>query len=167
MGYCQPCAPCSTDTTTKLVGLCLKEVTCTSTYPDRKGVKEKHLRTLIPPSPTPSPPLSPHPFCFKSQALLGSLANVDESNDSSTSKAQEVQDMPRVCQVLVVDDGSSLEDRAAMMSAFPRFTYVFKGAGDAKGGKCKGMIASVPHPTLSCDLFCATKNHLTAHLSCC
>ncbi|CAM9506285.1 unnamed protein product [Ectocarpus sp. 12 AP-2014] len=40
---------------------------------------------------------------------------------------------PRICQVLVVDDGSSPKDRGVMMSAFPQFTYVFKGAGDAKG----------------------------------
>ena len=86
---------------------------------------------------TPPPP-SPRPFFVSTQALLGPLPNVKEINDSANSKAPEAQNMPRVCRVLVVDDGSSMEDRMAMMSAFPRFTYVFKGAGDTKGGEIKG-----------------------------
>ncbi|CBJ48561.1 putative methyltransferase [Ectocarpus siliculosus] len=58
------------------------------------------------------------------QALLGPLPRGEVRGDIAG---------PRVCQVLVVDDGSSPKDRGVMMSVFPKFTYVFKGAGDAKG----------------------------------
>lgn len=58
------------------------------------------------------------------QALLGPLPqNVADGGASP----------PRVCQVLVVDDGSSAKDRGLMLSHFPHFTYVFKGPGDVKG----------------------------------
>lgn len=62
--------------------------------------------------------------CIVSQAMLGPLPRGEVGGDIVG---------PRVCQVLVVDDGSSPKDRGVMMSAFPKFTYVFKGAGDAKG----------------------------------
>ncbi|CAN0166969.1 unnamed protein product, partial [Hapterophycus canaliculatus] len=59
------------------------------------------------------------------QALLGHLPQ-------GASEGASARD-PRVCQVLVVDDGSSPADRSVMVSAFPRFTYVFKGPEDIKG----------------------------------
>lgn len=57
------------------------------------------------------------------QALLGPLPQ------SSVGGAA----IPRVCRVLVVDDGSSPKDRGVMLSSFPRFTFVFKGPEDTKG----------------------------------
>lgn len=59
------------------------------------------------------------------QALLGPLPQ-----DAAGGSVH-----PRVCQVLVVDDGSSTVDRGMMLSAFPRFTYLFKGPGDVKGAR--------------------------------
>ncbi|CAN0322233.1 unnamed protein product, partial [Scytosiphon promiscuus] len=53
------------------------------------------------------------------QALLGRLPQ--EAAEGISTEA------PRVCQVVIVDDGSSPADRSVMLSAFPRFTYVFKG----------------------------------------
>lgn len=35
--------------------------------------------------------------------------------------------------MIVVDDGSSVEDRRVMMSSHPEFTYVFKAEGDETG----------------------------------
>ncbi|CAM9444595.1 unnamed protein product, partial [Ectocarpus fasciculatus] len=63
-------------------------------------------------------------------ALLGPLPRGEVGGDVTG---------PKICQVLVVDDGSSPKDRGVMMSAFPQFTYVFKGAGDTKAGHAGSM----------------------------
>ncbi|CAM9872834.1 unnamed protein product, partial [Scytosiphon promiscuus] len=65
------------------------------------------------------------------QALLGRLPR--EAAEGISTEA------PRVCQVLIVDDGSSPADRSVMLSAFPRFTYVFKGPEDVKAGHAGSM----------------------------
>lgn len=57
------------------------------------------------------------------QDLLGPLPHSDASGAGA----------PRVCHVLVVDDGTSSEERSVMLSSFPQFTYYFKGPGDVKG----------------------------------
>lgn len=49
--------------------------------------------------------------------------------------------------MLVVDDGSSPADRSLMLSAFPRFTYVFKGPADVKGD-----LALSPRKLMSLDV---------------
>lgn len=135
----------------RLIWSCAKNKN-TDTDPSLKRVKGKQARTLIPPPPPvrPSPP-SPLGTLFVSQALLGPLPNSDDSSNSATFGVQEVlTTRPRVCRVLVVDDGSSLEDRTAMMEAFPRFTYVFKGAGDTKGGKRAASVRSVSGSPTPC-----------------
>lgn len=70
-----------------------------------------------------------------SQSLLGPLLNKNALNRPISSEDDKAGGVARVCNVLVVDDGSSLEDRRVMMSAFPSFTYVFKGEGDERGTK--------------------------------
>lgn len=57
------------------------------------------------------------------QRMLGSLPAVGIHEDGL-----------RVCEVFVVDDGSSKEDRMRMIEAFPRFMYLFKAPGEDQKG---------------------------------
>ena len=67
------------------------------------------------------------------QALLGPLPVDGDRPRQGTLKSERAVILPRVCRVIVVDDGSSSEDRRVMMSAHPEFTYVFKSKRDEKG----------------------------------
>ena len=46
---------------------------------------------------------------------------------------------PAVCRVIVVDDGSPLEERAAMLEEFGEFEYVMKPSHPERGGHAESM----------------------------
>eukprot|EP00957_Ditylum_brightwellii_P151095 11505377-Ditylum_brightwellii.AAC.1 len=48
-----------------------------------------------------------------------------------------------ICDVLVVDDSSSEEDRRTMMRTFPEFTYIFKPGRDKGHASSLNLILNV------------------------
>lgn len=60
----------------------------------------------------------------------------------STGRSGPAEDDVKVCEVIVVDDGSPAEERRLMLEAFPRFVYVFKGVNGINKGTVRVYVSS-------------------------
>ena len=62
---------------------------------------------------------------------------------TATSLLRALKGEPRVCRFIVVDDGSPLEDRAAMLHEFPAFEFIFKPASRRGHADSMNIIATL------------------------
>lgn len=74
------------------------------------------------------------------QGLLGPLPDNGQRLSGDDDDRPRPTVLPRVCHVIVVDDGSSVEDRRVMMSSHPEFTYVFKAESDGTGAIYSNLV---------------------------